>query len=213
MNNKIKVGYYSMPDYNDKGGQARQIVLLEQLIDEKVIEGTEWHRFYDRTPIKANSPAVLGKKRVDAQIKYIDSIVEKLLKNGNIYANLEDLAKGVAEQSKANGGVIVYPNTGLKVATGFAVPFVTLLKHKSLEIEAAELTPKVIEEFISKHYHDFLKYKGKYFAARFDNGRWYLDVSDVVLYEKTAVELAKSRGIETVYNIANKKTISTVERL
>jgi len=205
LNEKTQeIGYYSMVNFgtvNNMSNRVRQITLFWQLKVEKIIKGNEWHGLYDRT-VKVNHPVGISVLSNEARSAYIDSIAEELLKDGKIYAALNDLAKGVVERSKVNGGSVVYPTTGLEVATGF-----TVAVNKNVTAETSELTTKVLEDFIDSRYHDFLQYDDNFLVVRFNSGKWYVEVADVVLYQKTAVEAAKKRGVTVIYDIANKKTI------
>lgn len=210
MNKGLLVGYHSMPDHNNRGDgiaswvEARQLVLFNQLRAEKLINGNEWHKFHPE-PDEIEQWYWITRTRItnDAKSAYINSIAEKLLAEGKIYSDIENLAKGIVERSKTNEGSVTYISTGLAMAIGFAVPFNKRFAEASID----GLTAELIKDFVEDYYYAFLRQDSFFLSTWFKNRKWCLGVSSVVLYEKTAIEIAKKDGVETIYDISNKKVI------
>ena len=191
----IKIGFNDLPNYEGLTAfdQSRQGVLYKHLKDAKKIDDNIW--FKKATRKKFSHWIEMRHYHNDLKAEYINSLVPKLLKEGAIYESLDKIAEGVVNRSQSNGGSTTYTSTGLAAAVAI---------KNSPEQKVPELTKEVVIKYIEDNYDSFLKHEGNFLGTWYNDGLWYLDVSEVLVgknKKEEALRLGKERGQKAIYDL------------
>lgn len=200
----IKVGYNELPDFKDINFyQSRQGILYKQLVAEHKMKEDDWFATVDK---KQKHDHWIGMKVSlnQAKAKYVETVAQKLLKEGAIYESLDKVAENTVSHSISNGGATIYTTTGLAAAGGYAIAIAN-----SPEEKYGDLTVDIVKAYIEKNYDNYLKNEGYFLGTWLNEGTWYLDVSELIvggpsLSKKVeALRLAKDRDELAIYDLYN----------
>lgn len=133
----------------------------------------------------------------------------KLYSKGAAISSVKPMTKNagmIYGEAMKNGGITISPK-GVMPTEGFGVETAPKL---TLEIPETELTPKVIENFITKNASELSKPNAHLGMWR-NEGKWYLGISEVHNFEDAA-RLAVKNNQEAIWDFSTNSNVWTKDR-